>query len=225
MFSINDGPPTPSTMSATKPPTATTVNQVSDPTVAVGAPDGAGNQTFYFMDIAIDNNPAPTPSVSALALYKSTNNGQSFGNPFSFPITCGTPADPCTLPDQPQMARRHAQSSGRAPWRRRSDLCRVRNSKRGGSWRGHRVFERWRRNLAGGAPRSYDHGQDGGRIPEASRWSQRVRPRGNRKRLWRWRLSAERLQVLVVHEQLAAGCRISRLGRSFSRDYSHGGPG
>src|SRR5208283_4259159 len=84
------------------PPAATFVS-LGDPTVAVGAPDSTFHQTIYFTQleqaIAPPANQAP---ITAISLYQSNDNGQTF-NSTSFPVNCSNPIAGCVVPDQEHM--------------------------------------------------------------------------------------------------------------------------
>lgn len=77
-------------------------NGVGDPEVAVGAPDGNGNQAFYLS--MLSSVAGGNPPTVAMAVFNSVDNGATF-NPtvMPYPVDCST--DPnCIVPDQEMLA-------------------------------------------------------------------------------------------------------------------------
>ncbi|HEY0795509.1 MAG TPA: carboxypeptidase-like regulatory domain-containing protein [Acidisarcina sp.] len=111
-FSTNGGQTiTASTYNTANPPPATTFISLGDPTVAVGAPSSATQQTIYFAQLeqaapkpaATATAPAGNLQIVAAALYQSNDNGQTF-NSVSFPVNCSVAAAGCVVPDWEKIA-------------------------------------------------------------------------------------------------------------------------
>ncbi len=81
-------------------------SSAGDPEVAVGAPDAAGLQTFYWAQLSIVAGAvAPNPPTVALALFQTANNGQTFSPAATaYPVDCSAPGSVCVVPDQEMLA-------------------------------------------------------------------------------------------------------------------------
>jgi hypothetical protein len=94
---------TASGFATTPPPGASSFNLLGEPSVAVGTPNTVGKQTFYLSELATVSQGNPT--IAALALFQSTDNGKTFAPAVdAFPINCNSAALNCSIPDQPRLA-------------------------------------------------------------------------------------------------------------------------
>jgi hypothetical protein len=83
-----------------------------DPSLAVGAPAPmGGTQAFYYSEIFQSaaavlggGGTPPSPARSEVAVFQSTDNGQTFNQAAGVAIDCSVAAAGCTLPDQSQLA-------------------------------------------------------------------------------------------------------------------------
>jgi hypothetical protein len=85
------------------PPSAGFIS-LGDPTVAIGAPNAAVQQTIYFAQLEqiTAKPPGGNNPVAAIGLYSSTDNGTTF-NSTSFPINCSSKTAGCVVPDQEHL--------------------------------------------------------------------------------------------------------------------------
>ena len=88
---------------APAPPNAAFVS-LGDPSLAVGSPNAAFKQNIYFAQLqtAVPIPAGGTRPITALALYQSTDDGQTF-NLNSFPVNCNNAAATCVVPDQERV--------------------------------------------------------------------------------------------------------------------------